>query len=458
MKKEFLKKVMALELAGAMMLGMSTTAWAEDAPVLKDLTVPVTKTIYFFNDKGDTVYEPNVTYTFTLSAPKDAQINGATITDGSGDKVAVKAGTAEAIKTGTSTVNYKATHAKVEVDATNGAAVTKSGNLVIDPTGFKFNDEGIVDKTNGVLRAGVYRYIITETVKVGDNANADVTAAGLTARSDYQNTRILDIYVTNSGTTTPVILDEPAGPDKKVDGKGTEGDLKDDDPSKTQGFGDEPKPGEKDKDNENQPSKTEKGDSTNSFAGKANDGTVDRYTTYHMTVQKTVGGTMGDKSNKFPFQVDIANSIATNKFDYSFANGTATEVTVGTNADATIGSATASGTVTLKDGEQIVLMGVPTNQSANNGATAKINEYNNTKDKYTTSATNYTLAKDTLDGGSASENTATVKVSEEKDVVITNTLNEVSPTGVALRFAPYLLILAGAFFLVAFTRRRRVEE
>ena len=453
--KKMIGKMMALGLAGAMVLGMSMTAFV-DGPTLQDLTVPVTKTVYFFNDKGGDVYEPNVTYTYTLSVPTEAQLNDATVTDYDGTQGTVKAGTAEAIKTGNFTLAYKSSNAKVTVDKQYGAAVTKANNFVIDPTGFKFNDEGAVDKANGVLCAGIYRYIITETVSaVG--SSTDVQASGLTAREGYTTTRILDIYIDNDGNTTPVILNDPSTTSTSVTG-GTDPSYSDDNPEKTEGFGDEGAPGDTETDTEGQPSKTETGTSTNSFAGKASDGTNDRYTTYNMTVQKTVAGAMGDKSNKFPFQVDIAKSIETNKFDYKFANGDLTPVTLGTDGVATIGSATSSGSVTLKDGEKIELIGVPTKQGTSNDATAVINEFNNTKDTYTVSGTEYTVTTTTLAKNTASANTGTVNITAEKDVVITNTLDEISPTGVTLRFAPYMMMLGAAFFLVAVSRRRRVED
>ena len=386
-------------------------------------TIPLTKTIVFFNQDGKDVYEPNISFSYAVapdtSVPAygtDRTNNDPTITDSNYNVARVFSGPTDGV-TGSLTLSFQASNSVISNVPATGKEVTKSGNLTFDSTKFQ--------------HPGVYRYTITETV-----ANSTTPEAqGLEARTNaYDSTRYLDVYVRNASggglemygaVIYKKIGSTDANPEKKSITASTTG--------KTTGY--EPDVA-----------------TTSGTADYTADHTVDRYTTYNVTVSKTVSGSLGDKNNQFPFKFEIANSITGAKYSYQKGSNTAVATT-----DTTINSSLDT-TLTLKDGESFVIYGVPSNQTTD--LTVTVTEKNNTYDTYKVKmleGTNTVFTETQVSAGNnAAGNAWTMKqTGEMKTIAVTNTLTEISPTGYVSRFAPYALILVGGIVLLIIAMKRK---
>ena len=473
------KKICALVLAIAMVLAMGSAAMAGDtntgdsgntgsdtsthkdvytgsgAPeainVAKGTKIPLVKSIVFFNANGSDVYEPNITFHYDVAPDTNVAADGstATVTDDKSVHDDGKAVTRNVYPGPTGGVTgcdipFAPTHDVIKTKA-EGVEVEESGNLTV-----VFND-------NTFTKPGIYRYVITESVKspaTSENDNAKLQAAGLTARDpSYDNTRYLDVYIhyNESGAlemygavifkTTKTSTD--AGKDSITTST-----------KKTTGF--EP---------------TSDGDSYS----YENDKNVDKYTTYDFSVKKTVSGSMADKNHEFPFYVNITNSIAGAKYTYFAKNattGTAENITGGA---ITKGTGTKASDLMLKDGEYIKFVGVPSAQGTNK-LSVVVKEFNDTYDQYTasTSAKQGTLSIANTNDATTADKTGVMTatsgsmITESFDIytnddigqilTIDNNLTEISPTGVVLRVAPYVLILGAGLALLLISRRRKIAS
>lgn len=184
--------------------------------------------------------------------------------------------------------------------------------------------------------------------------------------------------------------------------------------------------------------------------------TTDTYATMNISVTKSVTGDMGDKNHEFPFTIMVTNS------GLNFYSG---EGSVGAEA-----AATTSLSANLKNGESFVIKGL------NPKATVMFTETNDTPDEYTV---NVTGATPTVTGGavaaSANKATSALSVSNYDEVnsetsvttaptasnsaiTFTNNLDAISPTGVALRYAPYLAMMGAGVVALPLTLRKKEEE
>ncbi len=459
------KKIIALMMALVMVLGMSTAAMAagdtgrtvnsvadtyagtgdEKSLIPENTTViPLTKSIVFINANGSAVYEPDISFTYTVT-PAGVTDGEHTITASTGSVSRVLNGIAESVEGMTISfgpvVGGEAT-TPVTTSAT-GVDVERTGNLAVDLTKF--------------TRAGIYRYLITET-----SNPTDITTKGLTARvisdtehpqSVYKNTRYLDIYIRNNSEGTgfemygAVIFKttaEEAGKDNITINT-----------TKTTGFG--PTSGT-----------------------LKDDPTVDRYTTYDVSVKKNVQGSLADRSHEFPFFVTIANSIAGAKITYSNdGSETITGATKAeqkytlTAADFTIGEDAKTSSLKLKHNDTITIIGVPSNQTTD--LTITVKEYNDSHDVYTPSveatsgiaphmASTNAKTGNSMTALSGFDSTTAFSIPSNdianQTIQINNLLSEVSPTGYFVRFAPYALILVGGIvlMLIAVKRKKHHDE
>lgn len=166
-------------------------------------------------------------------------------------------------------------------------------------------------------------------------------------------------------------------------------------------------------------------------AGDPNNGT------HELKVSKTVTGNQGDRAKDFSFKIKVEG-----------ANGEMYKVVKGGNTLAPITSGTEA-TYTLKHGENFVVYGL------SKADKYTVEEVIVATDGYTTTAT-LDAANTTLTNGKTGE---TTQGTANRDLAYTNDKNVVTPTGIAVSFAPYILLVlfagvAGKIFM----GRRKIEE
>ena len=442
MKKLF-SAIMVLTLIATMVFGFGINVHAADmngSGVIEttDNTITFKKEIVFINNDGADVYEPNITYTYTIepATPNEIAATAAartTITDVDNDTATVQAGKAAGVTLDASGVVFSATNDVVAgVESTGTKSVTRTFSVTVDPTQF-------------AGKAGIYRYKITEVV----DADA-LQKVGITRSTDYDNVRYLDVYLKNNQAGTAlevygyVLFD---GTDTDSFDATSETPATPDLIAKTEGF-------------------VRDDDVELSIAN------VDVYYTYNLKLTKNIEGELSDKTHKFPFIIDLANvdnAAAYQYFDQSHpSTGTKKLFSDGTIAQS------------LGHNEYVEIKGLP--------ATAKLNitETNDTYDVYKVkiddSIANAVQAEAQVDrngkfamvdGTTASESATKLSVTnystyavagaasatqQYKNVLFTNTLEVVSPTGVVLRILPYVLMLGAGIMVIVALRRMREKS
>ena len=450
--KNTLKKLGAIPLVLMLMMSLSVNAFAAggdmtgqagvigefqtpDTPdTAYDPTVVIYKEITALNPESCEVNAPTITYNYTIAAG-DA---GKTITDASSHHNQV--GGADVNATGT-------TKAGVGTPTITGTA---AGVLAITPADkLKASANGTanrfpltvsfagIDFTTAGTGAGVYRYVINETTTEGAK-----NAAGI-KEGTVANTLYMDVYVDGTGAIYGYVLftnnvDIDASPNNDAAAATAAG--------KTEGFvGAQPDDGVYDTDNS----------------------AADKYYTFNLDLTKVVvNDTYAvNTHHQFPFTVTLANTSVT--------AAVLPIMTVGTNATQTALTAAAIGGQTwspkIADSATINYVGIPC------GTTITVKETNDvTGVTYTSVSTNAdaNAAAKVISTG-ADSNTATINCGATaltaatenhtaagagKVLTFTNTLVQISPTGVAMRIAPYALMLIGGLVLLVISRRRKAEE
>ena len=431
--KRTLRKTCALIISMVMLLAIGGTVMADadmdgeggvigefttpDVATTQDKTVKIYKEITAYNPETCEVNAPAITFTYTIT--HDTTLAGADIWDASShhDPAAnVNAKTKEGV--GTPTITGTAAGELALVPGTDKLDASVNGTANRFPLTIDFSG---IDFTTAGTGAGVYRYQIDETT-----AEATKNASGI-EEGAVPNTLYIDVYVNGAGDVYGYVLftnrtgaiDARTGDDAAAASAG-----------KTEGF-----------------------------VGAEADGqpydpavvasTADKYYTFNLEVEKEVVNDTYTQNNhhEFPFTITLANTAVT-------AN-VLPIMTVGqyaTQAALTAGPIAGTWLPTIGHTGKITYVGIPT------GTTVTIKETNDvtgvTYESHSTNADTEAASKDIATG--VDSNTATVNcgatalsaatenhtTTASKQVKFTNTLKQISPTGIIIRSAPYLLLFA----------------
>ena len=451
-----LKTIGVLLLALVMLLAMSTSAFAAtaadmdgksgrigefetpDTPVTQAKAVKIYKEITAYNPESVTVNAPTVTYNYTIGPATVA--SGTTVTDNASRHnkaggedvtatVAVKAGVGSPTITGTAA-------GTLAITPSDQLSASQYGTANRFPLTLDFSG---VDWATAGTGAGVYRYVINETTTAAVK-NAAGIAEGTTPKQLF-----MDVYVDGSGNIYGYVLFTN---NASIDGSTSEAAAAAA-AGKIEGFVDK-----------------EDGHVYSSTDGSA----ADKYYTFNLDLSKAVvnDAYASTTHHQFPFHVTLDNPTVT--------AAVLPIMTVGSNATQAALSAAAIGTgasatvwePSIADGAVINYVGIPC------GTTITIYETNDvtgvTYNSVSTNADTNAAAKPIATN--VDSNTATVNCNAAaltaatenhtsaagKVVTFTNTLVQISPTGVVLRVAPYILMLAGGVLLIALSRKRRPVE
>ncbi len=456
-----IKRISALVLALIMVLALTATALADDAtmagqegvigefttpdtPVTQTDTVVIYKEITAYNPEACTVNAPTVTYNYTIGAATVA--TGTTVTDNASHHAQINSTNVNAqvaVKAGVGTPTITGTAAGV-------LAITPANQLSASQYGTanRFNltvDFSSIDWATTGTGAGVYRYVITETTNATDK-NAAGIAEGTIAKTLY-----MDVYVDGSGNIYGYTLfsnnssiDATAGDDAAKTAAG-----------KTEGFVDDP---------------------ANTVYTSSNTSAADKYYTFNLTLTKVVANDAYAVTthHQFPFTVNLDNATVTAAVLPIMTVGTnatqtaLTAFVIGHNDTANNSDTSTTWTPTIADNATVTYVGIPC------GTTITVKETNDvtgvTYNSVSTNADTNAAAK-AINTGDAS-NVATIDcnataltaaaenhtAAASKVVTFTNTMIQISPTGVTLRVAPFALMLFAGIALVLITRRRENTE
>ena len=447
--------VFAADLGGTE-VGVAGTWTAVDSPITQEKTINIKKEITVFNPTESLIYGPEIEYTYAIAAASGAEL--VDITDETGNHASNVATTTTAIAGITANVSMNGT-------AANKIAWTNADILDASATGTANYKNLTIDFSNVVFTApGVYRYKITESAD-------DYTTSGVT---DGTSTaiRYLDVYVKSSDTYT----DGSTAAQWTIYGYVCiDSSYDDDDVTPT----------------------TKK---TNGFVAKSEDATsgsttADQYHTYNLTVGKTLTGDSTMENHEFPFDIAFSNGTAgTATETFQFAVKTSGNATVahtdnaattsvnGTSVAAaalpTVGGADAvttaakDGNPTIANDATVTYIGIPSTIKATVTETNDVVGTTYTTKAYAdegnVKATTQVAFDDASTAalstdGSLAKGIATTDQSDtavyaqaaaptadtNQWIQYSNTLAIISPTGFAVRFAPYALVLLGGILLIA---------
>ena len=174
----------------------------------------------------------------------------------------------------------------------------------------------------------------------------------------------------------------------------------------------------------------------------------EEFETVNITLKKTVSGNMADRDNQFPFAGTVTDN---GRYFYAKKNVAPTAVEADKIAGATPSSAIS--VPTLCHNEMYYISGL------SHEAAVTYTETNNTADTYQTSITGGTASAASAVAPEGTKAMASTDVDNAGAVVFNNALEEVSPTGVVMRYgAPLLILLAGIALVVINRRNKKVSD
>lgn len=169
------------------------------------------------------------------------------------------------------------------------------------------------------------------------------------------------------------------------------------------------------------------------------DGFTNSYKTYALSLKKVVDGTMGDKGRTYNFTINFEGPA-----NASFKMGDETITLNNAKTGSTNINLTNNSTKTINGIPSTVKYTVVENINKNDGYTVSYKVNDNAVDS-TTEATSVSTSQQTMG-------------TNDNAVVCTNLKNAVTPTGIAMTVAPYILMVAVAgIFAILFLRRRHEE-
>lgn len=503
-----IKRISALVLALIMVLALTATTLADvsltggevggyttaDTQNVDDKVINLKKEITVYNPDEALIYGPAITYTYTMT-PGTADVS---ITDAATDHASGLATTTATLAGVTTGVVINSGTAGIATSATGTIAWTNADVLDATSAGNPNYKNLTIDFTNVVFsQPGVYRYTISESA-------ANYTTSGVVetnAPVASAHTRYLDVYVMRSalyGKTEDGTADSTTNAKHWWKIYGYVCVYNDNDAI------------------------TPDGDTTTTGAVKTNgfvSGTTgsatflaDEYHTYNLTVGKKLMNDTTMNSHKFLFDVAWTDATATGTFRFAVkTTGTATVTKTDNAAGTSVGGSTVAanalsyttgdnavnsddkkdGTPLIANDGKVKYIGIPVTAYATVTETNDVvgtvyattvveDEYDATNalpasrtyDKFASVSTavlsddKYTATMDPSDtavrvqgADDSTPDTGVVPTAGKNvDIMFTNTLSIISPTGVAFRVAPYVLMLCAGIALVLITRRRENTE
>ena len=430
MKTNILRIIGIVSLAVAVCMSMGITAFAEEGETeateatsnettIGETTIDestfsgtpsngtsfdIEKEIMLYNEEDLTIYGPGITYDYTV-APAEG---GGKVTDSDNDSITVKAGVEGGVTLSDSTAEFKK-NAQVDVNS-EGAAIKDTITAHVELTEFK--------------AAGVYRYAVKEAKP---EAFGDV---GLSRPAGYDDTRYLDVYIGNSKEGGLEVIGYILFADNLDTGK-------------TTGFVEV------------------------MGSGEGSTGHADRYYTFNYSISKVIDGTLADKTHAFPFSFTTAGAVSGQKFSVSTTGNLQSGVEDG------VAEIETEVRDQLADGQTITIKGLPANTKFN------VTETNDSEDLYYVSISDGGKGDiiEADDAAATDAQTGTQALAEENvaltdyaadqtaaptavftETTFTNTLNDVSPTNVVTRYAPFIIIIIAAIALLVLMRRRKSKS
>lgn len=410
--RKFTRAVGSFAAAVAIAASLSSVAFA-DNELVKDAENGVTSTTFSSTITTNEGSTPKTAFTYTV-APAAAR----TVSD-TNSRLTTYAGIANAV------------------------LFSNDGDSIKVPFAANDNQEDVGLKFNAGLftQPGIYHYTITQSA-----LSDEQKAIGL--RGDKDPQKSLDVYVSKKGNdmiVTSVVL---AQKDETVVINGSESVEASKVSGFTNAFGpDDPDNPPVDPDDPDNPNPPDPDDPDVPYS------TVNKT----VTLAKTVTGAMGDTQMQFPFDVTISYDEGTDsdttlegmnvtvfKTSANGAKDAGTTMTFGANA--------VTRSFTLAHGETLSVV-YP------KAATVKVQEKTDAAEGYSITGSIDGTQDAILNGTVNADASGMAKTMEESDIAFAyvNDRDTISPTGVVLRFAPYLLILA-AGLAIFFVSRRKADE